>query len=205
MNLITPKIVEGEDPRQRELRKIWTTRGARLEAYRRLGRAGQASKWVVTVASILLIGISLASALDLVGGTVHAAAVIDFLSALGAVCILAVSAIEYGKSYELRSDRHHRAALELGRLYDGALADTLSDASGLITSYNAILDRFSENHEPIDYHMFAVRHPGDFNVGWVQRQTIRLLWHGAAQRAWLIIAAICIGAVVLLKLSAGAT
>jgi hypothetical protein len=159
---------------------------------------------VVTVASLLLIGISLASALDLIGATAHAVAVVHFLSALGAVSILAVSAIEYGKSYELRSDRHHRAALELGHLYDTALTHDGGDAGKLIEAYNAILDRFAENHEPIDYHMFAVRHPDDFKVGSVERQGIRLLWHLAAQRAWIIITAICAGALLLLKWFGGA-
>ncbi|MCH7481046.1 MAG: hypothetical protein IIC79_06605, partial [Chloroflexi bacterium] len=54
--MITPKFKPDETRWDRQMRKIWTTRGARLEAARRLTRSGKASRWVVVGASIALIG-----------------------------------------------------------------------------------------------------------------------------------------------------
>ena len=203
--MIAPIRRADESPWGRQLRKVWTTRGARLEAYRRLSRTGTASRWVVTVASLLLVCLALADAFGLLGPASAGKPIIDFLAAVGAVTILVVSAMEHGKSYELRADRHHQAALLLGRLYDQANGGPVGQDAldRLVAEYNVVLDRFVENHEPIDYEMFAIRQSRDFSTSWLDRMRARVLWHGASQRPWLIIALVLGMAWVFLRWAGG--
>ncbi len=83
----------------------------------------------------------------------------------------------------------------LGRLYDlASLEAEALDVVGFIEDYNDILKRFPENHEPVDYGMFAVRQPDDFKVSFGGKLLTRLRWSAAAQRPWLILGAIVLGA-----------
>ena len=197
--MIVPRISEGESAWDRQMRKIWTTFGSRLEAARRLNRSGQASRWVVTLSSLALVVLSVVLGTPTVVLVGDASDVAKMISLIGPISILIVSAIEYSKAYEVRADRHHRAALALNDLYDVAAAKKNPVLGDLVQGYHEILARFDENHEPIDYYMFATRQGSDFDANWWDLLKTKTLWHLAGQRAWVMVLGVTILFAILLR------
>jgi hypothetical protein len=158
---------------------------------------------VISLASLILVAITLALGFDPVEFDAQARQVAELLLAVGAVTILVVSSMEHGRGYQLEADRQHRCARKLTELYDQANLDSRPrDVPALVTEYHAVLDSYPDNHEPIDYEMFAVRHPEDFTTGWWKRQRVRAAWYVFAHRAWVIAAAVMVVIFAMVRLFA---
>ena len=193
----SPANTTGESAWERQMRKVWTTRGARLEAARRLDRAGRASRRVVTAISLVLLALTVVL---FAPGAVFDAAdrnLVELVAVIGSVSLLVVSSLESGKAYELRSDRHHRAALALIRLYDTQKASGTPDAQLLVKEYLTILEQYPDNHEPMDYLMFAACNPKDFEMEWGARAQAKVVWHFASQAPWLAAGMVAVPFVIL--------
>src|SRR5688500_1096130 len=126
--MITAKTKDGESAIEIQGRKVWITRGSRLEAARRLERTGKSSSWVVLLSSLALVAVSIALFLPETSIHASARAFAELGALVGSVAILLVGIVEQGKSYELRADRHHRAAMELNQLSDRIRASASATA-----------------------------------------------------------------------------
>lgn len=179
-----PTNIESESERERILRKVWTLRGDRFEAFRRMTRTGNASRWTITLASVGLVGLNI---LSHVGAPQDAASLasVALWSLIGAVGIVVISSLESGVSYELIADRHHRAGRALTELYDRATIEEVPTVE-IMREYHAILERFEDNHLPVDHAMFACAHPKDFKMTTRERIWTWLMWHVRANWPWLL-------------------
>jgi len=198
--MINPKTDETESSLEQLTRKVWTTKGARLEAARRLERRGNASSWVILLSSLVLVTLSIALLFPsgAMPGSMRALA--ESGSVVGAVAILLVGIVERGKSYELKVDRHHRAAMQLNQLLDEVkIAESKSVEEGT-EEYHRIVQSFHDNHEPIDYYLFAVKNRDSFCVSWYEPVRVHVWWHVVAYWPWLILGAAAFGFTVLLQL-----
>jgi hypothetical protein len=167
---------------------VWKTHGARLCAHRRLGLMHQASLWTMSIASTYVIALSVAG-LVLQGEGVWQSwlPVISIVSATG---ILALSLVEAAQRYEVRAERLHDCALDLG-LLGGRIDDALAAGQASVTrlgqfrhQYNSILVRHKENHATLDYTYYrATQKELDHDLPWrvamVARWYVAILWRSA--------------------------
>ena len=102
---------------------------------------------------------------------------LNLITVVFAVVILVASLLQYSARDGVNAEQHHRCALEISQArrllkLDGPKAD--EEATRKYTErYNRILDRYSINHDDIDYCKYKVDRPEDFL--WIK-------WH---QWPWL--------------------
>lgn len=161
--------------------KIWVTKGARFNAYRRLNGKHYSSLTATALMSVYVVFLQLVPAL-LPANTIHRdPGTLTLLTAFLAIAILVLSLLEHGRSYQLRAERLHQCGQELNELYDdfenkrqasATVSPSLLDE--ISNSYHRILKSVPENHDPIDNDMFRAQHSDDFNVGWFRALGIRV-------------------------------
>jgi len=179
--------------------KAWRTAGARYNASRRLKRR----EWVSTSSLALLSALSIAVAFSqkvyAKGGT----SLDDYLTvvAMGiGVLLLVISLLEWGAGYgvraaelfknaELLTNYQLKVAQTLEAIESGG-AVTLQEVDSLRLEYEAVKDRCTTNHQPIDDALFRAQKRADpaFRVG---QKT-----DGALQMSWLVAQAVKVAWVV---------
>lgn len=203
MQQITP-VGEGPTFAQRLATRIWTTQGARYNAYRRLQRQHYLSLGAITLLSCYVIAGSIAS---LVPGLIQASAPwLGVLLTVSSVLTLALSLLEAGKAAQLRSDKHHSCGIELLALNNRleslleANAFTVEDNIKYSDDYTTILLRYSENHDQVDYDLFRAQHWKDFKISRIAAVHYRANWwvHTYAGYILLLIAPPLVALLVLL-------
>jgi len=176
------------------LTTVWKTQGARLVGYRRLKAMHRWSLWTIAITSIYVIGLSASPVvLDLPEVQSRWLALVAAVSAVG---ILILSLMEAGERYEVRAERMHECALELGRLC-GTLDIFLAsppesgadkELNRLRSEYDGILATHKENHEPVDFEKFLASRPDDFPTSALQRlKAITYWWYIVYWRFALLI------------------
>lgn len=166
------------------LRQVWTTKGARFNAHRRLRSQGKQSILAISLLSSYVLIITLLTVFP-------AITLSDFQSQLSfgtlamAILILVLSVLEGAKEYALRGERMHQCAIELSGLYaDIKLecekhADKVSVSSFIPAAakrYQEILARTAENHEILDYKYFQSQYPSEFDLTKLQVFVTKTLW-----------------------------
>lgn len=172
---------------------IWKTRGSRLEAYRRLRSMERWSTASVTVASIYVIALSvwqLAFVVQPADGRL-----LSVVLVVAAVSILALSLYEAGMTIGLQAERFHQSALQLRPLMARARRmaqgpGSLEELVGLEAEYDSVVSQQRENHTPLDYQRFQVRHPRDFKIGRATR--IWICWNWWLRSHWRYLAIIVV-------------
>lgn len=150
--------------------KIWSTKGARFEADKRLTNISKISNISLSILSSYLIIASLISVYNLSkdSDTNLLSYVITALS----IIVLVLTQYENSQDYKLRAKEFHNCGLELSVLYNKLrIYKTLHTnhteiearnfASDLSSEYQAILAKY-ENHRPIDYSNFMISHRNYF-------------------------------------------
>jgi hypothetical protein len=162
-------------------RKIWLTKGARFNAYRRLRKQHELSLRAISFLSAYLIVLSIFLLLPDIGLDESGRRVAGVGTIAMSLFILVLSLLESTKNAQLRAEVHHNCGLDLSRLYDRlriALTSAAADRVTLQTiadEYGNILQRFNENHEPEDDLLFRAQHKVGFGriatwrVHWVER------------------------------------
>jgi hypothetical protein len=145
--------------------KIWKTKGARLEAHKRLEKMNKYSNWSTSLVSLFVIIISLQSIqqfkiIDLKPEIINSLTV--FLSIL----IIIISLIENSSNYKLNADVHHQCAKKLNRLYERLqqIKDEYKTSNEIKLEidkigiqYQNIMNEYTENHTQIDYNIFLLK------------------------------------------------
>lgn len=146
------------------LNKIWTTRGCRFQAHKRLNEVNNWSTWTINILTVYIISLSILS--------LNPPESYNFLSektgAIFMICIsitiLLISVLENSKSYKLRADNMHRCAKELSFIYgeiclirDGIVTNQISECLIEIDrKYQNTIDKYDDNHTFLDYNKFRV-------------------------------------------------
>ena len=148
--------------------RLWVTKGARFNAYRRLTRKQNASIFSISILTLYVLILSTLPANE------ATKSLIAPVSILASVFILILSLLEARKSYEVKADRLHNNAIALNALYSQwELAKNQSEKEKVINDYHSLIKSCPENHEPCDDLLFRSQHPHEFKLDkceviWIQ-------------------------------------
>lgn len=179
--------------------KAWRTAGARYNASRRLKRR----EWVSTSSLALLSALSIAVAFSQKVYAKSGTPLDDYLSvvAMGlGVLLLVISLLEWGAGYGVRAGELFKNAEQLTN-FQFKVAQTLEamnvgaavsmlEVDSLRLEYEAVKDRCTTNHQPIDDALFRAEKRLDttFRVGQAPDGVVQMNWLGAQYThiAWLV-------------------
>lgn len=151
--------------------KIWTTKGARFYADKRLKSKAKMSNISFAIISAYLIIAGLATSFDLDFGNEK---IINFFISALSILVLVFSQFENAQDYKLNAKIFHDCSLELSVLYNELrIFKTLkSDPSDfeinqfgkeISERYQSVLRNY-QNHSKIDYEVFLIN-----NVSYIKR------------------------------------
>ena len=151
--------------------KIWITKGARFNAYRRLNAKHHLSLTSTALMSVYVVFLHLGPALVPTETIRLDPGALTLLTAFLAIAILVLSLLEHVRSYQLRAERLHQCGQALNELYDrlenrrrsetGTPPPLLDEIS---EEYHRILKSIPENHDPIDNDLFRAQHRHHFGI-----------------------------------------
>jgi hypothetical protein len=173
-------------------RRIWITRGSRLNAYRRLTEANAWSNRATTFLSMYSIVAALAVAVPQFGLSAEQKELAGVALTALSVFTLVLSLLESQRDYAVKAERLHRNALALGALLDrlnllrSSVTDeaTLGEKLALMgAKCDSILERCPENHDPLDYAVFQAQQRREFGI-----TAVEAWWtsHVSARRPFLL-------------------
>lgn len=160
--------------------KIWSTKGARFEADKRLTIISKMSNISLSILSAYLIIAGLISVYNIHSNLNFD--LINYVVTALSIILLVLSQHENSQNYNLRAKDFHNCGLELSVLYNKLRAfktlenpteeDKNSFAKKLAKEYQAILSKY-ENHIAIDYDNFKANHTEYFKE-LTKKQTKRI-------------------------------
>lgn len=160
-------------------KEVWTTRGARFAAHRRLKRMNRWSLSSISISSLYVLAISI----YLISFNVNPEheTVLMTVSIISSIGILVLSVMEYGRNYLLKSERLLQSGRDLLRILhklDIYIDHDTSeyDLSNLMDEYNDVLKTHTENHERYDYKLFQSSRLDEFNVSLFWRVWYKFVW-----------------------------
>lgn len=145
--------------------RIWRTKGARFNAYRRLEKKNSALTFITSFSSIHLLAIAILQLSSLVPLSAEQSKLLNFISITISIIILAYSLFEGGKEHGLKSERHHLCGIELDRCYSRLqhiTDDGTSELIKLTDEYNDVTEKYLLNHDSVDDEFFQLQNPNDF-------------------------------------------
>ncbi|WP_336690080.1 MULTISPECIES: SLATT domain-containing protein [unclassified Chryseobacterium] len=146
--------------------KIWSTKGARFEADKRLSIVSKMSNISLAFLSAYLIIAGLVSVYNI--NSKMNFDLINYVVTALSIILLVLSLYENSQNYNLRAKDFHNCSLELSKLYNELrIFKTMSENSSdyekrnfaikLSNEYQTILSKY-ENHLSIDYDNFKINH-----------------------------------------------
>jgi SMODS and SLOG-associating 2TM effector domain family 5 len=163
-------------------RKLWITKGARYNAYRRLKTKGKLSLSAITWLSFYAISVSIVQIFPFFAAfSDNSRNIVILLSILFSISILVLSLMESSQNYQIRAENMHRCAREIAELCEELNVVLLSpdpvkitnDLQDIITRYHQILEKYEDNHEPIDNNLFRVTN-SEFKMGHIMTLRTRV-------------------------------
>lgn len=150
--------------------KIWSTKGVRFEADKRLKTISKMSNISLSILSAYLIIASLISVYNI--NSTHSFNLINYIVTALSIILLVLSQYENSQDYKLRAKDFHNCGLELSILYNKlrtfkTLNENASEyenrnfTTKLSEEYQVILSKY-ENHISIDYSNFMINNRGYF-------------------------------------------
>jgi len=149
--------------------KLWTTKGARFVAAKRLEKMDSHSRVALTFVTTYLIILSIVPAFLNQFLTVPEA-LIGLLAAAFSILILVYSLIESSRDFKFRGHLMHECALSVAEQYNrlrqakelekATRAKTISEVT---REYELIL-KGAENHDPLDFRIFQTQNSDYFSI-----------------------------------------
>jgi hypothetical protein len=144
--------------------KIWSTKGARFKADKRLKTKAKLSTISLAIISAYLIIASLISVYNLGNGNNEN--IMSYVITALSILLLVVSQFENSQEYNLNARIFHDCGLELSELYNELRIfktlrknptdyETNRFSESLSERYQTVLKNY-QNHSPIDYDMFQI-------------------------------------------------
>lgn len=157
------------------LHRMNVTKGARFNAARRLEGRDRKMALLVALASTLVIALTFVPFAYQLPKVVIAD--LSVVTMLASVLILAVSLIQYSNNDAVNAEQHHRCGLEVNELRGelAAKGDAIEPAELNLFSqrYARILDKYSINHDGVDFDQYRIEHPEKYPLSLLERIAIR--------------------------------
>lgn len=144
--------------------KIWSTKGARFTADKRLRKKAIISNITLAIISAYLIITSLISVFEIDEGKNDN--IINYVITALSIMILVINQFENSQDYKLNAKNFHDCGLELSEIYNELRIfktlksnptefETYTFIKNLSLKYQNILKNY-KNHSPIDYKIFQI-------------------------------------------------
>lgn len=149
---------------KRHLDRVWTTKGARFNAHRRLLGKNSASQFALAVLSIYAIAASVATLVLPADKFPRLLPAMSAATVVASVFILVQGLLESAKNYQLRAFQMQRCGEKLSEHYNLLSAHryvgrvTEQQYLEAVQEYSSILADYPENHEDNDYFLFISTH-----------------------------------------------
>lgn len=174
--------------------KIWTTKGSRFNANKRLLSIARLSCLSNSVLSVYLIAIGLLSVYNIYNDKFIAQNVLPYVVTCLSIFLLVFSQIEASKNYQLNAKNFHSCGIELSKLYNKlrvfktmnlSHADTEKElfAKEISQEYENILEKY-DNHDSIDHSLFKAMNSEYFELTWFMTRQIKVNYYIKTQLAY---------------------
>jgi hypothetical protein len=151
------------DSRVKELLyRMNVTKGSRFNAHKRLEGRDRRMALLIALTSAMVIALTfLSTAYRLPPAVVSD---LNVVTMVASVLILAVSLIQYSNNDAVNAEQHHRCGLEINELRGQLQArqEAMIGEDELLEfarRYAHILDKYSVNHDVVDYDRYRLDHP----------------------------------------------
>ncbi len=152
-------------------RSLKSTAGARFNAAKRLEHIDKRMTALTSFSSAYLILLSVGP--SLMGASAAAQPINNLFSTVLSVLLLASSVLSYASGHAVRSEQYHRSALEIQEIRRQLrfAGENVSNELFLSLSqrYDAVLQKYSINHDDVDFYRFQLEYPKDFEMSRTQR------------------------------------
>lgn len=154
---------------ERLYKNLWTTRGARLIAAKRLEYHDNLSNLSIVLASAYVICLNLIIILPK-KDQVFTAEETSFITICLSILILATSQLVSSKNFKIRARDHHNCGKEIKKIYDNITywKDTnytpkKHEIEYIQKMYTDVLDQY-ENHKTTDFFMFKANNMAEYAI-----------------------------------------
>jgi hypothetical protein len=157
---------ESRDPEKERLSLLFemkVTKGSRFNAAERLRRRDRTSTMIVSFASAYVIVLTIIPVIFHIPEFV--ASIITLAIIVFSIVILTYSLIQYSSSDPVKAEQHHRCAIEINALRRELRVQpvvTFESLTHYAKEYDELLQRYSINHEPVDYETYKIEHPDEY-------------------------------------------
>ena len=149
--------------REKLLKALRTTAAASFNASKRLELHDKKLTRLTAFASAYVIILTILP--YFVKSSVEVTDLYNFMTVVFSIVILISSLLQYSSNNIVNSEQHHRSGLEMNELYRLLLLEGESHdketLSNFTTRYSAILQKYSINHDQIDYRKVLLERPED--------------------------------------------
>ncbi len=167
--------------------KIWSTKGSRFNANKRVVQVSKLSNFCNSILSVYLIAIGLLSVYNIYNEKLYSENLIAYSITCLSILLLVFGQIENAKEYSSKAKEYHNCGLELSSLYNElrifktlkentTLEDKLKFAQKTANDYQRILEKH-ENHEPIDNELFKSKTAAYHNLNWFDVNKIKIEYY----------------------------
>lgn len=148
--------------------KLWTTKGARFVAAKRLEKMDSHSRVALTFVTTYLIVLAIVPAF-LRDFLVVPEALLGLLAAAFSILILVYSLIESSRDFKFRAHLMHECALNVAEQYNRLrqakeVESENSKAVNEITREYELILKGAENHDPLDFGIFKTQNSEYFSI-----------------------------------------
>jgi len=189
-----------DDTRVKDLLyRMEVTKGSRFNASKRLEGRERRMALLIALASALVIALTFMSTAYRLPPAVVSD--LNVVTMVASVLILAVSLIQYSNNDAVNAEQHHRCGLEINELrgqlqsmQEPVSEDNLREFS---RRYAHILDKYSVNHDLVDYDRYRLDHPASFKLSLIEKLFIHARSMGQTQWPNVLMAIIVVAAIFL--------
>ena len=185
--------------------KLWTTKGSRFVASKRLKTINKLSSYSIGFLSAYVIIINLISVFRVNTVVTFTADELAFITTGLSIVILVFSQLETANDFRLRAEKFHDCRLEISELYNQLryLKTNVPDIkerdkgiNELSINYGKILKRY-ENHEPIDFDYFKTSKNDYFELKWYDIVWINIRYYFLTMFLYHVLILVPIGLFIL--------
>jgi hypothetical protein len=145
----------------RLMRSFKSTAGSRFNAARRLERHDKRLTRLTAFASAYVIILTILPYFSKLPAPTTD--LYNLFTVILSLVIVISSLLQYSSANLLNAEQHHRSALEINelrrQLENKEMAATPEDIEKLTTNYNSVLQKYSINHEELDYQKYLLERP----------------------------------------------
>ena len=189
-----------DDTRVKDLLyRMEVTKGSRFNASKRLEGRERRMALLIALASALVIALTFMSTAYRLPPAVVSD--LNVVTMVASVLILAVSLIQYSNNDAVNAEQHRRCGLEINELrgqlqsmQEPVSEDNLREFS---RRYAHILDKYSVNHDLVDYDRYRLDHPASFKLSLIEKLFIHARSMGQTQWPNVLMAIIVVAAIFL--------